>query len=88
MPKTRPSNCEIKTAGELKNWFEKKPDSFCYVTGKVRQYWYIGHNNLVIFGSSATLKFHDMTGGVWLVTVKEKKNDEQKEQKEESTEGN
>lgn len=74
MPKKRPSNYEIKTARQLQDWFEKNIDGFCYVTGKVRQYWYIGHNNLVINGKSFSLEFRDMAGGVWLVIVKDKEN--------------
>lgn len=78
MPKTRPNNYEIKSPEDLKNWFEKKPDSFCYVNGKTRQNWFIGHNSLVIFGKSEQLNFKDITGGVWLVTVKENKTDGKK----------
>ena len=86
MSKTRPINHEIKTAEDLKRWFMKNPnvDSFCYVTGKVRSFWYIGHNNLVINNKNVPLEFRDMSGGVWIVTIKEIKTDDQKT---ESTEG-
>lgn len=84
MSKTRPSNYEVKNIDDLKNWFEKKTDSFCYVNGKIRQSWYIGHNNLNIAGINRQLDFKDLTGGVWRVTVKEIKTDDKKA---ESTEG-
>ncbi len=80
MQRQRPSNSKIGSALELKDWFQNKPNGFCYVTGNVRQNWYIGHNNLVVRGSSAQLDFKDIGGGVWLVTVKEKKPDEQKKE--------
>lgn len=85
MSKTRPSNFEIKTSEDLKKWFEKKPDSFCYVTGKVRQNWYIGHNNLIIDGKNVQLEFRDRTGGLWIAIVKENKQDGEKK---EGSEGN
>lgn len=82
MSKERPNNKEIKTPDDLKSWFEKHEDSFCYVTGKTRQCWYIGHNSLMINGDRRQLEFKDMNSGVWRVTIKLKVKNEEKKEKE------